>query len=51
MFIAIISIMFGVLLGTGLSMLGILFVLRFIEHKHLGPDTLASLKEEPGMMS
>ena len=39
MLILIISIMFGVLLGTGLSMLGILFVLRFIEHGHLPPHT------------
>lgn len=51
MFILIISIMFGALLGTGLSMLGILFVLRFIEHKQLRPNTLASIKEEPHVMS
>ena len=51
MLLAILSIMVGVLLGTGLSMLGVLFALRFIEHKATLPNTLVSAQEEPHMMS
>ncbi len=51
MLLAILSIMFGALLGTGLTMLGVMFALRFIEVRHPMASSLAPLSEEPHVMS
>lgn len=51
MLLAILSIMFSALLGTGLTMLGVLFALRFIETHHTMAPKLAPLTEDSGMVS